>query len=551
VSLLACSMCNIYVCIYVCCILIFPCLSTVSGDIVPRTAPPVRKGMPVPRGTVDDSVISDLIFDTNSKETPQLGRKTQTLNKSTPNLNKSSPNLSELSFSPTPPIHHRDHFGSSVSSISSKTKSVGSLPSQSDADSQSLCGGRDKSRSPFSDELSPSSGVPAIHLSPSASSNVFDRPVSPSRPLPINSSPSKNRSGGIAPNSMKQGDMFAAVMDEYKDKSAPSSVVNANGSPTPGRKKVHHYESIWDYPSAEDRQKDKVDLPTRQRHQSPRREAQTLTRVDRNDHASKYDQHLMKFDQLLLKQGRHDQRTAMHMSRQDQQMSRHDQFASRLDHPGSRHDQHLSRHDYPGSRHEQFISRQDFGMPQHPQDTHRNAPLPSRTFSNVTPAHHQLPPRYLSENRLNHGEVESSTLERRRRKSSQSEHAHAMHVNAMRSNGYTQGRRPNPPTIEENPTEMMPSYPGHVGGPTGTLVRSNTRYEPSGRYDPWDYAASALPYSMQHGRQRSEPEYLFEHAKSEIIDFHHVNPSNNSYNFHEQNSYNFHDPGTFEEGTLV
>jgi len=527
----------------------------VSGDVIPRTAPPVRRGMPAARGTVDDSVISDLIFDTNSRETPQLARKTQTLNKSTPNLNKSSPNLSELSFSPTPPIHHRDHFGSSVSSISSKTKSVGSLPSQSDADSQSLCGGRDKSHSPFSDELSPSSGVPAIHLSPSASSNVFDRPVSPSRPLPINSSPSKSRSGGMAANSMKQGDMFAAVMDEYKDKSAPSSVVNANGSPTPGRKKVHHYESIWDYPSAEERQKDKVDLPvsTRQRHQSPRQEPQTSTRVDRIDQPmSKYDQHLIKFDQFVSKQTQ-DQRSVMHMPRQDQQMSRHDHVVSRLDHSGSRHDQHMSRHDYPGSRHEQFISRQDFGMPQHPQDAHRNS---SRSFSIAPPSHHQLPSRYLSENRLmqpNHGEVESSTLERRRRKTSQSEHVHAMHVNTIRSNGYTSGRRPNPPTIEENPMEMIPSsYQGHVGGTTGTLVRSNTRYESSERYDPWEYAASALPYSMQHGRQRSEPEHLFEHAKSEIIDFqHHVNPSNNSYNFHEQNSYNFHDPGTFEEGTLV
>ena len=563
--------------------IIYLSLSTVSGDIIPRTAPPVRKGIPANRGTVDDSVISDLIFDTNSRETPQLARKTQTLNKSTPNLNKSSPNLSELSFSPTPPIHHRDNFGSSVSSISSKTKSVGSLPSQSDADSQSLCGGRDKSHSPFSDELSPSSGVPAIHLSPSATSNVFDRPVSPSRPLPIDSSPSKSRLGGMTANGMKQSDMFAAVMNEYKDKSAPSSVVNANGSPTPSRKKIHHYESIWDYPSAEDRQKNKVDLPmqTRQRHQSPRHEPQRnehqrhehqrhehqrhepqmSTRVDRIDQPlSKYDQHLMKFDQFVSKQTqmRHDQRTAIHMPRQDQQMSRHDQFMPRLDHPGSRHDQHMSRHhDYPGSRHEQFISRQDFGMPQHPQDTHRNAPLPSRTFSSVPPGHHQLPTRYVSENRLmlpNHGEVESSTLERRRRKSSQPEHIHAVHINAMRSNGYTPGRRPNPPTIEENPIEMMSSsyHQGHIGGTTGTLVRSNTRYEPSGRFDPWDYAASALPYSLQHGRQRSEPEHLFEHAKSEIVDFqHHVNPSNNSYNFHEQNSYNFHDPGTFEEGTLV
>ena len=541
-----------------------------TGDIIPRTAPPVRKGLPPTRGTVDDSVISDLIFDTNSRETPQLARKTQTLNKSTPNLNKSSPNLSELSsFSPTPPIHHRDNFGSSVSSISSKTKSVGSLPSQSDADSQSL---RDKSHSPFSDELSPSSGVPAIHLSPSATSNVFERPVSPSRPIPIDSSPSKSSRGGATSNSMKQGDMFAAVMDEYKDKSSTfsSSVSNVNGSPSAGRKKIHHYESIWDYPAADDHQKGKVDHPmtsTRQRHQSSRHEPQASTRVDIIDQPmSKYDQHLMKFDQFVSKQAqtRHDQRTGMHtlrqdqvMSRQDQQMSRHDQFTSRYDHPGSRHDQHVSRQDYPGSRHEQFISRQDLGMPHHSQDnTHRNAPLPSRTFSNAPQGHHQqLSQRYYTDNRMmqpNHGEVESSTLERRRRKLSQPEHVHAMHI---KSNGYSPGRRINPPTIDENLPEILSSsyhHQGHIGGTTGTMVRSNTRLEPSGRYDPWDYSASLLPYGMQHPRQRSEPEHLFESAKSDIVDFkHHGNLSNNAYNFHEQNSYNFHDPGTFEEGTLV
>lgn len=140
-----------------------------SGDIIPRSAPPTRKGFLAPRGTVDDSVISDLIFET--RETPQMMRKTQTLNKSTPNLNKSSPNLSELAYSPTPPIHHRDQFGSSISSISSKTKSVGSLPSQSDADTHSL--GRDKSHSPFSEEFSPTSSIPAPHLLPSATSYEF------------------------------------------------------------------------------------------------------------------------------------------------------------------------------------------------------------------------------------------------------------------------------------------------------------------------------------------------------------------------------------------
>ena len=91
-----------------------------------------------------------------------------------------------------------------------------------------------------------------------------------------------------------------------------------------------------------------------------------------------------------------------------------------------------------------------------------------------------------------------------------------------------------------------------------TLRPNANRYEP-GRYDQvnYEFAPSSLPYGMmQHPRQRSEPEYLFEHAKSDIVDYQHhrVNNStttttNNKY--HEQNSYNFHDPGTFEEGTLV
>ena len=69
------------------------------------------------------TIISGLIFET--REMPKIMHKTQTL-KSTPNF---SPNLSELSFSPTPPIHRRNQFGSSISRILSKIKSVGSLPS--------------------------------------------------------------------------------------------------------------------------------------------------------------------------------------------------------------------------------------------------------------------------------------------------------------------------------------------------------------------------------------------------------------------------------------
>ena len=160
----------------------------VSGDVIPRSAPPTRKGFVAPRGTVDGSVISDFIFET--RETPQMMCKTQTLNKSTTNLNKCSPNLSKLSFSPTPPIHHRDQFGSSISSISSKTKSVGSLPSHSDANTHSLS--RDKSHSPLSEEFSPTNNIPAPHLSPSATLYGFGRPVSPSCPAPVGLSPSKN-----------------------------------------------------------------------------------------------------------------------------------------------------------------------------------------------------------------------------------------------------------------------------------------------------------------------------------------------------------------------
>ena len=519
-----------------------------SSDIIPRSAPPTRKGFLAPRGTVDDSVLSDIIFET--RETPQMMRKTQTLNKSTPNLNKSSPNLSELSFSPTPPIHRRDQFGSSISSISSKTKSVGSLPSQSDADTHSLS--RDKSHSPMSEEFSPTSSIPAPHLSPSATSYGFGRPVSPSRPAPVGLSPSKSsiKQGGANPaNAMTTSDIFAEFVDEHKDKrsiTGPSPIPNVGGSPQPGRKKIHHYESIWDYPAS---------VP--ETDYFKRENGDKL--ITRQDQQSRYDQH---------------------MSRQNQQMSRQEQQMSRYDHHILRHDQmprpefqmsrmeHQSRHDYPMPRQNHLITRQeltsrqvprqdpflsrqqqDFGGHHHLQEHHRTPPMPTRSLSNMSPHQQQ---RYYPDDRLgldylkNSEPGSSSTLERRRRKFSQPDSVHT----SLMGNGYSPGRQPKP-VMEQD----LFSYHNNQMG-NNTLTRPNTnRYDP-GRYDQvnYDFAPSSLPYGMmQHPRQRSEPEYLFEHAKSDIVDYQHhrVNNSTTNNKYHEQNSYNFHDPGTFEEGTLV
>ena len=52
---------------------------------------------------------------------------------------------------------------------------------------------------------------------------------------------------------MTTTDIFADFMEEHKDKrslSGPSPIPNSGGSPQPGRKKVHHYESIWDFPAS-------------------------------------------------------------------------------------------------------------------------------------------------------------------------------------------------------------------------------------------------------------------------------------------------------------
>ena len=518
-----------------------------SGDIIPRSAPPTRKGFLAPRGTVDDSVISDLIFET--RETPQMMRKTQTLNKSTPNLNKSSPNLSELSFSPTPPIRRRDQFGSSISSISSKTKSVGSLPSQSDADTHSLS--RDKSHSPLSEEFSPTSSIPAPHLSPSATSYGFGRPVSPSRPAPVGLSPSKSsiKQGGANPASaMTTSDIFAEFVDEHKDKRSITGPSPIPGSPQSGRKKIHHYESIWDYPASVPetdyfKRENGDKLMTRQDQQTSRYD-QHVSR--QNQQMSRQEHQMSRYDHHIL---RHDQ-----MSRQDFQMSRMEHKVPRHDYQGSRQNHLITRQELTprqAPRQDPFLSRQqqDYGGHHHLQEHHHTPPM--RSLSNMSPHQQQ---RYYPDDRLGYDYLKnsepgsSSTLERRRRKFSQPESVHAN----MMSNGYPPGRQPKP-VMEQ---DLFSSYNHNQMGNNNTLTRLNTnRYEP-GRYDQMniEFAPSSLPYEiMQHPRQRSEPEYLFEHAKSDIVDYqHHVNNSTTTNNkYHEQNSYNFHDPGTFEEGTLV
>ena len=527
------------------------CFPIVSGDIIPRSAPPTRKGFLAPRGTVDDSIISDLIFET--RETPQMMRKTQTLNKSTPNLNKSSPNLSELSFSPTPPIHRRDQFGSSISSISSKTKSVGSLPSQSDADTHSLS--RDKSHSPMSEEFSPTSSIPAPHLSPSATSYGFGRPVSPSRPAPVGLSPSKSsiKQGGANPaGAMTTSDIFAEFVDEHKDRriTGPSPIPSSSGSPQLGRKKIHHYESIWDYPAS---------VP----------ETDYFKRENGEKLMSRQDQQASRYDQHMSRQNQQMSRQEQQMSRYDHHILRHDQM-SRQDFQMSRMEHQPSRHDYPMSRQNHLITRQELTSRQSPRQDpflsnhqqdyghhhlqvhHHAPPLPTRSLSSMSPHQQQ---RYYSDDRVgfdylkNSEPGSSSTLERRRRKFSQPDSVHA----SLMSNGYSPGRQPKP-AMEQD----LFSYHNSQMSNNITLRPNANRYEP-GRYDQvnYEFAPSSLPYGMmQHPRQRSEPEYLFEHAKSDIVDYQHhrVNNStttttNNKY--HEQNSYNFHDPGTFEEGTLV
>ena len=178
--------------------------------------------------------------------------------------------------------------------------------------------------------------------------------------------------------------------------------------------------------------------------------------------------------------------------------------------------------------------------------------MPTRSFSNMSP--HQQQQQYYPDDRLgfdgyprNSEPGSSNTLERRRRKISQPDTVQA----SVMGNGYPPGRPPKP-AMER---DLFSSYHhNQMGNNNGTLTRpNNNRYEP-GRYD-YEFAPSSLPYGlMQHPRQRSEPEYLFEHAKSDIVDYQHhrVNNSTTTNNkYHEQNSYNFHDPGTFEEGTLV
>ena len=265
-------------------------------------------------------------------------RKTQTLNKPTPNLNKSSPNPSKLSFSPTPPIHRRDRFGSSISSISSKTKSVGSLPSQSDADTHSLS--RDKSHSPLSEEFSPTSSIPVPHLSPSATSYGFGRPVSPSRPAPVGLSPSKSsiKQGGANPASaMTTSDIFAEFVDEHKDKRSITEPSPIPGSPQSGRKKIHHYESIWDYPAS---------VP----------ETDYFKRENGDKLMTRQDQQTSRYDQHVSRQNQQMSRQEHQMSRYDRHILRHDQM-SRQYFQMSRMEHQVPRYDYQGSRQNHLITR--------------------------------------------------------------------------------------------------------------------------------------------------------------------------------------------------
>ena len=569
----------------------FSCI--VSGDGILQSAPPTRKGFLAPRGTVDDSVISDLIFET--RETPQMMRKTQTLNKSTPNLNKSSPNLSELSYSPTPPIHRRDQFGSSISSISSKTKSVGSLPSQSDADTHSLS--RDKSHSPFSEEFSPTSSTPAPHLSPSSTSYAFGRPVSPSRPAPVGLSPSKNsvKQGGATPGSaMTTSDIFADFMEEFKDKrslsgQSPAPNSSSSGSPQLGRKKVHHYESIWDFSSSvpendHPRRENGDQMMSRQDQQQTSRHDQYMSRQNQQmsrqeQQIPRHDHHILRHDQMS-RQEFHAPRMEHQISRNDYQMSRQEFQVSRMEHQMPRMEHQMPRNDYHMSRQNHLMARQELAPRQvqrqdpylsrqqqdlvvHPfaQDHHRTPPIPARSFSNMSPHQQHQQHRYYPDDRLgldylkNSDPGSSNTLERqRRRKFSQPDSAHA---NMMR-NGFPPGRQQKY-SVKRTSDLFSSSYhhPQMTSNNNGTLTRPGTNRYEAGGYNQMnhEFAPSSLPFDhgfMQHPRQRSEPEYLFEHAKSDIVDYpaHRVNPTTNN-KCHEQNLYNFHDPGTFEEGTLV
>ena len=488
----------------------FSCLA--SGDVIPRSAPPTRKGFLAPRGTVDDSVISDLIFET--RETPQMMHKTQTLNKSTPNLNKSSPNLSELSYSPTPPIHRRDQFGSSISSISSKTKSVGSLPSQSDADTHSLS--RDKSHFPCSEEFSPMSSIPAPHLSPSATSYGFGCPVSPSKPAPMGFSPSKNsvKQGGATPGStMTTTDIFADFMEELKDKrslSGPSPAPNStsSGSPQPGRKKVHHYESIWDFSLENDhpRRENGDQVLSRQEQQTSRHD-QYMSR--HNQQTSRQEQQIPRHDHHIL---RHDQ-----MSRQDFQMPRQDFQMSRMEHQMPRNDYQMSRQNHMSrqelasrqvQRQDPYLLRQQQDARVHPfaQDHHHTPPMSARSFLNMSP-HQQQQHRYYPDDRLGYDYLKntkpgsSNTLERqRRRKFSQPDSAHANVV----GNGFPPGRQQKH-SVEQTTDLFSSSYHHNQmsNNNTGTLTRSGANRYDAGGYNQmnYDFAPSSLPYGhgfMQH-----------------------------------------------------
>ena len=78
-------------------------------------------------------------------------------------------------------------------------------------------------------------------------------------------------------------------MDEHKEKrnlSGPSPIPNSGGSPQPGRKKVHHYESIWDFPAS---------VP----------ETDYLKRENGDQLMSRQDQQTSRHDQYMPRQNQH------------------------------------------------------------------------------------------------------------------------------------------------------------------------------------------------------------------------------------------------------
>ena len=259
---------------------------------------------------------------------------------------------------------------------------------------------------------------------------------------------------------------------------------------------------------------------------------------------TRQDQQTSRYDQHVSRQNRQIPRQEHQMSRYDHHILRYDQM-SRQDFQMSRMEHQVPRHDYQGSRQNHLITRQEltsrqaprqdpflsrqqqeYGGHHHLQEHHHTPSMPMHSLSNMSPHQQQ---RYYPDDRLGYDYLKtsvpgsSSTLERRRRKFSQPDSVHAN----MMSNGYPPGRQPKP-VMEQ---DLFSSYNHDQMGNNNTLTRPNTnRYEP-GRYDQMniEFAPLSLPYGiMQHPRQRSEPEYLFEHAKSDIVDYQHHRVNNST-----------------------